>query len=85
MLSGAAGGATSAAGFPGSPRVSMFRMMAAAFVVWTGCLSLTATIASTLLAEAIVEHAAPPLTLPVELGAALSGLPLEPPAPAAGG
>ncbi len=63
----------------------MFRMMAAAFVVWTGCLSLTATIASALLVEAIVERAATPLTFPVELGAALSELPLEAPEPPAGG
>jgi hypothetical protein len=62
----------------------MIRMMAAVFVVWTGCLSLIAGAASTLFVEAVVRQAAAPLTFPVELGAALSDLRLEAPAGAAG-
>lgn len=60
----------------GSFSVTTFRALAAAFAVWTGCLSLLGGVAGTLIAEAIVEQAAAPLTLPVELGAALSELPL---------
>lgn len=69
----------------GSFAVTTFRTVAAALAVWTGCLSLIGAAAGTLIAEAIVEQAAGPLSLPVELGAALSELPLEAPADAAGG
>ena len=57
--------------------MTSLRTLAAAFVVSTGCLSMIGILASALLVEAIVEWAATPLTFPVELGAALSELPLR--------